>query len=152
MGGTPITYSLKKFERKEKVIMAYAQWNNKAALIGRIANEVEMKKTPNGNSVVNINLAVEKNKDQTDFFPVSAWGNDAEYLLKYACKGALISAECVLSSRKVKVGEKNISRIDLTATGVHVISKPQGKTSTANTYQTQSADEYEVDSEWLNEN
>lgn len=132
--------------------MAYTQWNNKAALIGRIANEVEMKKTPNGNSVVNINLAVEKNKDQTDFFPVSAWGNDAEYLLKYACKGALISAECVLSSRKVKVGEKNISRIDLTATGVHVISKPQGETSTANTYQTQSADEYEVDSEWLNEN
>ena len=47
--------------------------------------------------------------------------------------------------------KKNISRIDLTATGVHVISKPQGKTSTANTYQTQSADEYEVDSEWLNE-
>ena len=40
--------------------MAYTQWNNKAALIGRIANEVEMKKTPNGNSVVNINLAVEK--------------------------------------------------------------------------------------------
>ena len=52
--------------------MAYTQWNNKAALIGRIANEVEMKKTPNGNSVVNINLAVEKNKDQTDFFSVSA--------------------------------------------------------------------------------
>ena len=51
--------------------MAYTQWNNKASLIGRIANEVEMKKTPNGNSVVNINLAVEKNKDQTDFFSVS---------------------------------------------------------------------------------
>ena len=48
--------------------MAYTQWNNKAALIGRIANEVEMKKTPNGNSVVNINLAEKRIKiRQTSF-------------------------------------------------------------------------------------
>ena len=66
---------------------------NKLNIIGRITKDVELRKTTNGTSVVQIDIAVRRNfknsnnEYETDFFNVDAYGNNAEFIAKYFRKG-----------------------------------------------------------------
>lgn len=66
---------------------------NKAILMGRLTRDPELKKTANDISVCTFSLAIDrnyKNKDgerQTDFIPVVAWRQQAEFVSKYFSKG-----------------------------------------------------------------
>lgn len=66
---------------------------NKVMLCGNICKDFELRKTPNGNSVVINTVAVTRNyKDaggnyESDFINFVAWGSTAEYLANYAKKG-----------------------------------------------------------------
>lgn len=65
---------------------------NNVSLIGRIANDLELKIVEGDKKVVNFTLAVKdvtSKKDKTDFIPVSVWGAKAENLTKYQGKGSL---------------------------------------------------------------
>jgi len=60
---------------------------------GRIANDLELKQTNSGKSVVNFGLAVDdgfgENKT-TSFFDVTAWNKTAELLVAHKQKGSSI--------------------------------------------------------------
>lgn len=75
---------------------------NSINLIGNICNDVEMKQTNNGKSVVQFNLAVKRprTKDVTDFIPVVVWEQSAEFLSRYAHKGSKIAVSGKLTSRQ----------------------------------------------------
>ncbi len=79
---------------------------NKIILMGRIANDLEIKKTPNGISTLQFRIAVERSyKDangerETDFIPCIAWRNNAEFIAKYFAKGAMIHIEGELQNRQ----------------------------------------------------
>lgn len=65
---------------------------NNSILIGRIANDLELRGTE-ANRVVNFNLAVERvgKKDEADFIPCTVFGKSAENLVQYQAKGSLIA-------------------------------------------------------------
>lgn len=66
---------------------------NKVILSGNLCKDIEIKQTQSGKSALNNSVAVRRDfKDsdgtyQTDFIDFIAFGNQAEYLNKYASKG-----------------------------------------------------------------
>lgn len=73
---------------------------NKTILGGRLTADVEQKQTPNGVSVCNFTIAVNRRSSssgdqQTDFIKCRAWRQTAEFISKYFKKG---SAICVVGS------------------------------------------------------
>ena len=83
---------------------------NSINLTGNICNDVELKKTTSGKSVVSFNLAVNRpfTKDTTDFIPIVVWNQPAEYLSRYAHKGTRIAVTGKLTTRSYedKEGKK----------------------------------------------
>lgn len=74
---------------------------NTCNFTGRIANDIQLKKTQNGKSVVNFSLACKRGKDITEFIPIVLWGQAADYIGQYAKKGDLIGIfNGTLQSRK----------------------------------------------------
>lgn len=67
---------------------------NKAILIGRICNDLQLKKTINNNKVCEFSLAINRvGTDGTDFLNIVVWNKQAENLCKYQSKGSLIAVE-----------------------------------------------------------
>lgn len=82
---------------------------NTINLTGNICNDVELKKTNSGKSVVSVNLAVKRpfTKDTTDFIPIVAWEQSAEYLARYAQKGSKVAVSGKLTTRKYEDSKGN---------------------------------------------
>mgnify|MGYP002623871587 CR=1 FL=1 len=68
---------------------------NRVELVGRLTKDVEVTKTPQQTSVARFTVAVNRrfNRDQTDWITCVAWRQTADFLGKYAKKGALVSIE-----------------------------------------------------------
>lgn len=72
--------------------------NNKVILIGRLANDLELKSVGDS-KLINVNIAVPrsyKNKDgvvETDFIRCVMWGNVAERTNEHCKKGDLVGIE-----------------------------------------------------------
>lgn len=76
---------------------------NSVVLMGRIVNDLELKTTQSGLSVVSFRIAVDrkysKGEKQTDFFDIVAWRTQAEFICRYFRKGSLIALEGELQTR-----------------------------------------------------
>lgn len=67
---------------------------NKAILIGRICNDLQLKNTTNNNKVCEFSLAINRvGSEETDFLNIVVWNKQAENLCKYQKKGSLIAVE-----------------------------------------------------------
>lgn len=67
---------------------------NKVILTGRLAKDVELKRTNEGTPYVFFTIAVNRRQqDQTDFISCTAWRGTAEMIAQYLNKGALIGVE-----------------------------------------------------------
>lgn len=79
---------------------------NKAVFMGRICNDLELKTTPSGVSVLSFTIAVErqyqadKQNKVSDFFPCIAWRNEADFISRFWSKGKMILVEGELQNRK----------------------------------------------------
>ena len=75
---------------------------NSINLTGNICNDLEVKSTQSGKSVLSFNLAVKRpfTKDTTDFIPVIVWEQGADYLGKYGRKGSRVAVCGKLTTRK----------------------------------------------------
>lgn len=99
---------------------------NRVILTGRLANDVEVKKTTNGTSVISFAVAVSRDyKDENgnypaDFFNCVAWRGTADYIGSYFSKGMMIGVEGKLTTRKftnnegrnVQVTEINVEKVE----------------------------------------
>lgn len=78
---------------------------NRVILMGRITQELELKQTPSGTSVLSFSIAVDRNyskqgeERQTDFINCVAWRQQAEFISKYFGKGRMIAIEGNLRTR-----------------------------------------------------
>lgn len=86
---------------------------NKIVIQGRLVADPELRTTQSGITCCNFSVAVErnysgKNERATDFLPVLAWRNTAEFLGRYFRKGDLILVEGSLYQEKFqdKEGKK----------------------------------------------
>lgn len=82
---------------------------NNVSLIGRTTNDIELKTTPNGKSVVNFSLAVKRpfTKDTTDFVNCVAWDNQADVLSRFVHKGNKVGVEGYVTTRSYEDKDGN---------------------------------------------
>lgn len=99
---------------------------NKAILMGRICNDLELKTIPSGASVLSFRLAVDRayqikgEERKADFFNIVAWRNTAEFISRYFSKGRMILVEGELQTRQYI--DKNGSTqnvVELVASNAH---------------------------------
>ena len=90
---------------------------NKAIIMGRIVNDLELKTTPQGASVLAFSVAVDRRyqvkgeEKKTDFFNVVAWRNEAEFISRYFSKGRMILIEGELQTRAYTDKNNNTVRV-----------------------------------------
>ena len=78
---------------------------NICALTGRFTTDPELKTTPNGVSVTNFCLAVDRKHQssgeerKTDFIDFVAWRSTADFICKYFRKGSMIAVEGEIQTR-----------------------------------------------------
>ncbi len=78
---------------------------NKVIMMGRIVNDLELRTTPQGSSVLSFRIAVDRRfqtkgeERKSDFFNVVAWRNEAEFISRYFSKGRMILVEGELQTR-----------------------------------------------------
>ena len=79
---------------------------NKAIMMGRICNDLELRQTPSGVSVLTFRLAVDRayqakgEERKSDFFNIVAWRGTAEFIAKYFSKGRMILVDGELQTRQ----------------------------------------------------
>lgn len=66
---------------------------NRVDLIGRISNDLELRYTQNNKEVLSFSLAVNRDKENTDFIRVTTFGNTAKLINDYCKKGDKIAVE-----------------------------------------------------------
>ena len=72
---------------------------NICLLIGRITKDLVLRKTDNGKTNCSFTLAVQRDKDNTDFISCQVWNAMAENISKYCSKGDLIAVKGRIQSR-----------------------------------------------------
>lgn len=114
---------------------------NRIILIGRITKEIEKQVTPSGVSVLNTTIAVDRDYKQgndkvTDFIDLVLWRHNADYIAKYASKGAQIAVEGKMQSRKWQDKEgNNRTSWEVQVDNVQIVnSKRDGAAQAGQTY------------------
>jgi len=79
---------------------------NKVVLVGRLTKDAELRKTTQNTSVCSFTLACNRrfasgnnNQPTADFINCVAWRQSAEFLTKYAKKGAIVGVEGSIQTR-----------------------------------------------------
>ncbi len=105
---------------------------NKAVLMGRICNDLELKTIQSGVSVLSFRLAVDRayqakgEERKADFFNIVAWRSTAEFISKYFSKGRMILVEGELQTRQYV--DKNGSTqniVELVVNTAHFTGEPK---------------------------
>lgn len=110
---------------------------NKAMICGRTTNDLELKKTTTGRSVLSFSLATNRKwKDQDgnqqekgEFHNIVAWGKQAEVIAQYVTKGQGLYVEGHLETRtwEDEGGKKNY-RTEVILDQFEFGAKPAGST------------------------
>ena len=113
---------------------------NKTILLGRITQDLELKQTPSGVSVLSFTVAVDRSytkgeEKQSDFISCVAWKQTAEFISRYFGKGRMIAVEGNIKtgSYQNKNGE-TVYTTDVVADRVEFLEwgdKPQGQSMAA---------------------
>lgn len=102
---------------------------NQLILIGRLAQDAEIKTLDDGRKVGYFNLAVQrpfKNMEglyDTDFFRISVWEGLAQAIENYATKGVMVAIKARLQTWKYETSdEKKLTMIDIIAERITYLS------------------------------
>ena len=98
---------------------------NKVIIIGRVCNELELRKTQSGISCCRFTVAVDRRfadkntgERQADFITCIAWKQTAEFVSRYFSKGKMIALEGSLRTGKYQ--DKKYSDVTHYTTDVYV--------------------------------
>lgn len=113
---------------------------NKAQIIGRITQPLELKTMPNGNAVLNFSVATNYNYknqqgekiEQTEFHNITSYGKQAEVIAQYFIKGQEIYCEGRLQTRNWddKESGKKMYRTEIILNQFEFGAKPLGASNT----------------------
>lgn len=106
---------------------------NVVILIGRVVMDPDLRYTPKGTAVLNFRIAVNRRykdkatdewKEETSFFNVNAWGQQAERLSETMKKGSAVLIEGQLRSRSydTQAGDKRYV-VEIWANRVQVLDR-----------------------------
>ena len=103
---------------------------NKFLCTGNLTRDVEKRETNNGKAVANFSIAVSRPlSDETDFFNVTAWGNQAEICAKYLKKGSKVGIVGTLQNRSYEDKEGVVRNVtEVIASEVEFLTPKQAET------------------------
>ena len=120
---------------------------NHVTLVGRLVRDVELRKTNSNTSVCSFTVAVDRRfKSQqggqdADFISCIAWRQSAEFLAKYAGKGAIVSVEGRIQTRNYdNASGQKVYVTEVVADSVQLISGSKNTSDTSNQTFTPSVD------------
>ena len=93
---------------------------NSVVLTGRLTKDIELRRTTSGKTCTSFTLAVNRNKQETDFINCVAWDKVAELLERYTHKGSQIGVEGRIQTRNYD--DKNGKKVYITEVLVNSIS------------------------------
>ena len=115
---------------------------NKIIVIGNLGLDPEMRYTPNGQSVTSFSVASNRKyttaageqREETEWFNVSAWGRHAELCNQYLTKGQQVYVEGRLHSRTYEtrdgqtrfVNEINLTDVQFLSRGAEMGGEASG--------------------------
>ena len=105
---------------------------NKVLIIGRVGQDPEMRYTPNGDPVTSFSVATNRRytvqgeqREETQWFRVSAWNRLAENCNQYVVKGMRVYVEGRLSVREyVSQDGQTRTSLDVRAFEVQFLDRP----------------------------
>ena len=102
---------------------------NKFLCTGNLTRDVEKRETNNGKAVANFSIAVSRPlSDETDFFNVTVWGNQAENCAKYLKKGSKVGIVGSLQNRSYEANDGTKRTItEIVAEQVEFLSPKQAE-------------------------
>ena len=109
---------------------------NRVTLLGNLGHDPEVRKTTNGTSVVNVNLATSrrwkddkgKTQERTDWHRVVAFGRTAEVIGEYVRKGGQLYVEGHLQTRTYLDKEKEKRFVtEVIAQRIQLLGRPEDK-------------------------
>ena len=108
---------------------------NNVNIIGRLTNDVEVRKTSTNKSVSSFSIAVDNlaKKDgekTTSFFNCNAWNSVAETLSKYTRKGDRIAVSGSLIQRNYEKNGEKISVVEINVNSITLIENKKENAST----------------------
>ena len=115
---------------------------NTVNIIGRLTQDPELRRTPDGTAVCTFTLAVRRPrvKDTSDFVDCVAWRQSAEYLSQYGHKGDIVAVSGPLTSRKWKdKNDNNRINWEIQAETVELLSSKKDSQAGGNTTQNQNS-------------
>ncbi len=99
---------------------------NCSILIGRLAQDPELRYTSNGTPVCNFSLAVERNfskENKTDFIKIVAWRKQAKNCGEYLKKGRLVAVRGSLQIRENESKGRTFENTEVVANEVVFLDK-----------------------------
>ena len=105
---------------------------NKVLIIGNVGRDPEMRYTPNGNPVTSFSVATTRRytvqgeqREETQWFNVSAWNRLAENCNQYVVKGMRVYVEGRLNAREyVSQDGQTRTSLDVNAFEVQFLNRP----------------------------
>jgi single-strand DNA-binding protein len=102
---------------------------NRIILIGRLTKDPELRTTNSGKSVASFRIAVDRTSGpdkETDFFSVTCWERQAEFVSNYLSKGRLVAVDGRLQTR-TWTGQDGVERrdVEIVAGTVQGLDKPK---------------------------
>lgn len=117
---------------------------NRVVLVGRITRDIELRKTPNGASVVSFTIACNRRSKQegqpdADFINCVAWNRVADLMAQYLNKGALIGVEGRIQTRSYDDKDgKRVYVTEVVAESVQFLESKNANQGQQQSYQSQS--------------
>ena len=113
---------------------------NRVVLIGRLANDPELKYTPSGIAVANFTLAVNRRPNaqgerEADFVPIVVWKQSAEFAANYLTKGRLVAVDGRLQIRSwVAQDGTRRKQAEVVAENLKSLDRPKEHADTGGTH------------------
>ena len=107
---------------------------NRVVLVGRLTKDIDLRKTNSNTSVCSFTLAcnrrfAQQGQQTADFINCIAWRQSAEFLAKYASKGAIVGVEGRITTRNYEGQNGKVYVTEVTCDSVQLIG---GNRSTSN--------------------
>ena len=128
---------------------------NNVVLAGRITKDPELRKTPQGVSVVSFTVACnrrfsnQEGGQQADFINCVAWRQTADFIANYVKQGALLGVEGRIQTRSYKdQSDRTVYVTEVVAENVQILAQKrdgQAQVQTTNAYQAPRQDAYRND-------